>query len=81
MKLFRKTAPTPVTRPNHRYLVVRVIHPALKAHGGYLKAGYSDYKWTNNWLSATHFGSYDTAHAFVRGFGVHHKYYYKIERL
>jgi len=81
MKLFRKTAPTRVTRPNNRYLVVRLIHPALSAHGGYMKAGFDNYKWTHNWLSATHFRSYDTAHACLRGFGIHNKYRYKIERL
>jgi hypothetical protein len=46
-----------------------------------MKAGFDNYKWTHNWLSATHFRSYDTAHACLRGFGIHNKYRYKIERL
>lgn len=79
MGLFRKTEE--YRPPTEHYLVVRVMHPQLKATGGYLKTGYVDYKWTKNWMSASRFRSQQHAEACVKGFGIQHQYYYKIIRL
>lgn len=81
LKLVKAQAERAVDLTPKRYVVVRLIHPNIKATNGYLKAGYDTYRWTGKWYNATLFRSEQQALACVAGFNIQYNHAFKIKQL